>query len=73
MSYGPDFLYSPRIQRRQRLLECFNFKCCCEACEHDWPIEEKLPYEIVVLPNRYGFNYKWNAYWCLLSPRMHIF
>lgn len=45
ISYRPNFSFLNR-KRRQSALDCFGFKCKCQACENDWPVFEKLPKKI---------------------------
>ena len=36
------FHQTPLEERQLSLYEQFNFICCCEACEHDYPLWDEL-------------------------------
>lgn len=41
-NYGYNFTNVSIEQRQTELLKQYRFKCCCEACENDWPVLPKL-------------------------------
>lgn len=52
MFRGPGIKYvTPRLQRQQMMLEHFGFKCDCDGCVNNWPVQQEmrklLPTEIL--------------------------
>lgn len=35
----PSFARHPNETRQDELIKSFHFRCCCEACEKDYPID----------------------------------
>ncbi|KAG5895072.1 hypothetical protein JTB14_021037 [Gonioctena quinquepunctata] len=51
-NYGQHYLWTKFEDRQKKLLEDYNFKCACIACEEKWPLVEDME-AVVNVPCRY--------------------
>ncbi|KAF7411160.1 hypothetical protein HZH66_000056 [Vespula vulgaris] len=41
-SYGPEYAYMPRLERKEKIMQDYFFDCQCPACVFNWPVYTEI-------------------------------
>lgn len=41
-SYGPEYAYMSRLERKEKIMQDYFFDCQCPACVFNWPIYTEI-------------------------------